>query len=254
MDQMSLSKLHFECFRRTAVCLNNNAVALLVKGCVREAVDTLKDSIKLMNCASEARDSSILSSEVLQEVKVKINTALQLAQRRFSASSSGDSSLPQVYVIRPCSSQTDPYAMICNKNFSHIIPIPILIDQLPIDEYDDDDFDLECAFVLYNFGLSQMVLTNTYLQKSDQSTKRTAQQNSLQVLQLGYSLFSKIRGHAMQSILLGLLLTRSLIHGSMVLNQSSQKYHQAIQQLLDFVEEHHVFFPAGSDLRGAPAA
>jgi hypothetical protein len=87
----------------------------------------------------------------------------------------GDSNYLRVHrvsVLQPFSSQTHPYTLISNKNFSHPVLIPIFIDQLPINEYEDEDFDLECTFVLYIFGLSQSVIvTNTYLEMSDQTMK-----------------------------------------------------------------------------------
>jgi hypothetical protein len=44
----------------------------------------------------------------------------------------------------------------------------------------------------------------------------------------------------------------SWLNGS--LNQPIDNYDQAVQQLLDFVEQLHIFFPACNSLRGAPAA
>jgi hypothetical protein len=75
--------------RKAAISLNNSAVALISKGLLSEAMDTLKDSVVIMKLAAEASNPDGLCNMATSGVKETEPiwvTALHQAQQRLTAS------------------------------------------------------------------------------------------------------------------------------------------------------------------------
>lgn len=251
--------------------MNNNAVALLSRGFVREAVDTIKDSIKLLKIASEtrckARDQHRGSSiEQLQNEEKILLAALQRAQQRMVTvttakddSRRSSSNCQFAASVRPLSNQSPPFALLNNDLLFRHGPMPIIIDQLPKEEDEDDAFDLECAIVLYNYGVSHSLLAEWAIAVNH--TPILCQVSCLRVsalcfFELSHSLLTQLVKESLQfpAMLLGILLTRSLIQSCLDLGRSPDKYRKEQDRLLVLVRCQHRLYHAATELKAAPAA
>jgi hypothetical protein len=257
----------FDHFCKAAVSLNNNAVALLSKGFVREAMDTIKDAIKLLNIASEARCKSRdceypgFSIERLQNEENILLAALQRSQQRMATFTAKDANNHSQFVahVYPLSNQIAPFALLQNDTFFRHGSMPIIIDQQPKEEDEDDAFDLECAIVLYNYGVSHSLMADWVLAMNytpilcQVPCLRTS---ALCFFELSHSLFTQLVKETLQlpAMLLGMLLTRSLIPSCLELGRSPDKYRKEQERLLVLVRHQHRLFPAATELRAAPAA
>jgi hypothetical protein len=256
----------FDHFCKAAVSLNNNAVALLSRGFVREAMDTIKDAIKLLNIASEARCKTRdceypgFSVERLQNEENIRLVALQRAQQRMATATAKDANHCQfVAHVYPLSNQIAPFALLQNDKFFQHGSMPIIIDQQPNEEDEDDAFDLECAIVLYNYGVSHSLLADwaiavNYIPMVCQV--QCLRVSALCFFELSHSLFTQLVKETLQlpAMLLGMLLTRSLIPNCLELGRSPDKYRKEQERLLVLVRHQHRLFPAATELRAAPAA
>jgi hypothetical protein len=78
---------------KAAVSFNNYAVALLSKGFIPEAVDTLKDCLKILSIVSETQVKNLTGERIL-EVQNFLESAHHLTQKRFVLALMHPSKLP----------------------------------------------------------------------------------------------------------------------------------------------------------------
>jgi hypothetical protein len=259
MDQeATTSCFYFDRLCKASVSLNNSAVALLSKGLICEAMDTIKDAIKLLNVASCINVHNIgCSPERMQRVEAFLDSSLHLALKRMSLPAAADSKGQIVHLVKPLSNAAMAYTIFKDTSLLPFDPMPIFIDLIPVEEEgsEDDAFDIECAILLYNFGLAHRLLATTMTATSESARIRNSlKQSSFCFLEMARTLLSKIDEFNQQAVFLHVLLTRALIQSCLDLGRSPDEYRRVFTRLYAIARGKHEFFPLQYESRGAAAA
>lgn len=221
-------------------------------------MDTSKDAIKLLNVASGFKVyNGDFASERMQRVEAFVVMALQLAQKRMSRPAVVDSEGRHIHVAKPISNVAMAYTSVKSTSFLPRELSPIFIDLIPLEEEsnDDDAFDIECAIVLYNFGLAHHILAKMMIQSSESARVQSSlQESAFSFLDLAHALLSKINEFNQQAVFLDVLLTRALIRCCHELGRSADEYHRAFTRLYTIVRGQHEFLPLQYESRAAAAA
>lgn len=171
----------------------------------------------------------------------------------------GNESSQIISRVFPLSNQTSPFVLLQNNELFRHGPMPIIIDQLPSEQDEEDAFDFECAIVLYNYGVSHGLLAEWAIALNYSPIVHQTQclrASAMCFFELSHSLLTQIVKESFHepAMLLGMLLTRSLIQTSLDLGRSAEKYRKEQDRLLVLVRHQHRLFPATAELCVAPAA
>jgi hypothetical protein len=193
--------------RKTAIALNNLAVVMLSRGWLNRARDTLQDSIQFMKLASDAREVNttgyVSSVYECQEAETLSIIAIHSAQERLSNGSDddhdhdNDNNRTSKYIVKPLSNQTFAYTLLKNDDFFGLVPMPMFIDEMALDNK-NDAFEFERSVILYNDGLSRTLLADDSEANMNNTTSvqlqssLLQQQSALEEFELAKSLLCKI--------------------------------------------------------------
>jgi hypothetical protein len=242
----------FDYVRKAAISLNNSAVTLIMNGFPREGAATLKDAVHLLRIISHAQLQT-RSQLTIGEANL-VQAALHRAQHYVSETTiyinkSGENHA----LVKPLWSQSIVYSIVVHKDFSSEVPMPVVIEPRA-DHESDETFDFECAFILYNYGISLIVKAKNSRVGLMQATMH---QNALCIFELAETILAKhdALNIGEEKLLLGVLLMRSLIQIYSELSRSPPKeYIEMLDWMLTSIQLHYQLFPEASELRVAPAA
>lgn len=197
---------------RAIVSLNNTAVALLQRGCCREAMETFEDVIQLMECTATIVDRHNSNNRSngpfhgAEEVSPEtVRGALERSHQRtkhrsssssgnvpflcFSSSEQQDMARSLRWPILHVISSQDSASLLCEtlKNSledSMYVEFPMTIDPIDFDTSTDEDIYFNASVVWYNYGiahncfLAMTEITSSSSHSSNMSTSSPAQRVS----------------------------------------------------------------------------
>lgn len=157
---------------RAAMALNNVATSLLTRGCHRQALETLKDAVFLMQTAT--RPGMVEDASYAHHVQ-------ELAQKAFqrlatSEPSSGTSPLPCLGLR-----DTDDVAHIFDSNA--IESSKAFLIRFDETETSHRDADIDSAIILHNYGLACLIAAS-----SSMKINAKLQSNAFRLLQLSHDI------------------------------------------------------------------
>lgn len=237
-------KLH-----KAVVALNNAGVLLLQRNRCQEAMETFSDALKLMrNCIDFDNDEDEDEDE-RTEMPDSCQPALQNAWRRVSLAQGTRESISTNYPIHVFSSETnasDVYDSLVETQIGN--QVCIRIDVISDEEQDFETTDINCAILLYNYGVAHGIQAS---QTKGTENKEKLRQACLHVFQLVESLLSQYFDEFTHGIylyskrlLVSLLLTRNLISITCDSNNNdaSSKHLHSFLDLLTQIETQKSFF------------
>jgi hypothetical protein len=264
---------------KAAISLNNTAVALLSRGYCIEALDTFKDAVKLMRCATMG-DGNNQGNEISDD---DVLLSLDRANKRSAACGKPChnhtmANWPLLQVITTQHNPAQVYEVLTtlalDPNFH--VAFPMTID--PIGTSGMDDVVLDAGAVLYNYAIAHECLAASSVDVTVSGEDpvlfaEMARSRSHRLLQLAMTILAKADGEAPSIfpgestccyrlanspfLLVRMAIVHSLIHAAIVLNLDYLEYNQychAMLCLMQAVEAHRQWLPHDATLGVASAA
>jgi hypothetical protein len=251
---------------KAAISLNNTAVALLSRGYCIEALDTFKDAVKLMRCATLGEDNQ--GNEISDN-----NVLLLLDQANKRRAACGKpchnhsmANWPLLQVITTQHNPAQVYEVLTTSaldpNFQ--VAFPMTID--PVGTSGMDDVALEAGVVLYNYAIAHECLAASSVDATvsgqDHPTLFAvmARSRSHRLLQLAMAVLAKADGEAnsnSQFLLVRMAIVHCLIHAAILLNLDHHEFNHYCHSmlcLLQAVDAQRRLLPHNAGLSVASAA
>jgi hypothetical protein len=227
---------------RTAIHLNNVAVTMLEKGCLRQGLDTLQDGIAVMKAAiqqgSEAAvvdntsKSSLISDDQWNNELIQRATSRSLSPEvvdamngKMSPTIEGNSTHIQSLAYEGAG--LTPVMKFLHESPSMTHFFPIRIDALPMGWKQESstglvvDAEYEAVILLYNFGLANLMLSKL-MDTAATDVAHRLRACSLSLFQLSSTILSR-RSHS----------CKHGIEEADILQLAALVYHASIQVLVE---------------------
>jgi hypothetical protein len=261
---------------KAAISLNNTAVALLSRGYCIEALDTFKDAVKLMRCATLSDGNNEVSDN---DVLVSLDQANKRSV--VCGKPCHNHSMANWPILQVITTQHNPiqvYEVLTTSaldpNFQ--VAFPMTID--PIGSSGVDDVTFEAGAVLYNFAIAHECLAASSVDVVTVSGGDSAlfvemaRSRSHRLLQLAMAVLAEADGTAAPSVfpaestcrlansqflLVRMAIVHSLIHAAILLNLDHFEYDEYcyfMLCLMQAVEAHRQWLPHNTALGVASAA
>jgi hypothetical protein len=202
---------------RKAIALNNVGVSFLERRDYRQAVETLADAIQVMRSTFRLNQINAANLEAFTTVPTETDVMLQKAMQRI-ASTSSQFSMGPIEVYSHDDSDLASIKAAAQYGPSSSVAFPIRIRCCEYTESEENDFDVQSAIILRNYGIALACLARM---NCNTRTDRL-RQKAMKVFRLGQSLIcSRI---AAQSD--AVLQSRSLLISAMLLNDIVQVLHE----------------------------
>jgi hypothetical protein len=235
---------------KAIVSLNNAGVSLLQRRLYNEAIDTMKDAIRLMRFSFFSGASSMPSS-------TEFDLALQAAWKRTSIKHAEIQDDIHLVLI---TDHDNPYAVYDSLDGRSNVLCCVNIE--PVEDFCDSDMErleAESAMLLYNYGIAHRCAARSAGTGWDRATRLHIHETGFQIFELAQSVAAKLipapckANTPSNALLVSVLVTTNLLQMSSHSAELSWQYCEDLEELLVAISEREMMLPQ-EDLVAAPAA
>lgn len=228
--------------------MNNAGVSLLQRRLYSEAVDTLKDALRLMRFAFFSGESSMPSAD-------DFDRALRASSQRTSITQAkGQDNILLVMIT----DQDSPYS-VCGE-FERCPEIMFCVNLEPVDwDCDYERLEAESALLLYNYGIAHRCAAQSNATQCDHATRSHINDTAFQIFAMAQSVAGKLLSVSdlveppSNVLFVSFLITSNLYQMSSHSLELSQQYSEDLEELLVTIAEREMMVPLEEIVSAAAA-
>lgn len=241
---------HKERAYKVVISLNNAGVSLIQRRHYIEAVDTLKDAIRLMRF-------SFFSGELLMPSADELDQSLQAAWKRTCI---GQTDVDDNVSLATITDQDSPY--LVNDSLERSPDTMCCVNIDPVEDFcgrDMERLEVESSFLLYNYGIAHRCAARSTATRWDEATRMNIHETAFQIFELAQSVAAKllppldVLDSPSNVLLVSLLVTANLLHMSSHSVELSWQYCEDLEDLLATISEREMVL-SQEDIAAAAAA